>query len=78
MSAQSEQIKQNFLNHPYTQQASKFFNGQVSSLDAEVSYSVYWIGTQAHGQLNKYPVLRDIETRTKVPKAYGVLGLGVS
>jgi receptor expression-enhancing protein 5/6 len=37
MSAQSEQIKQNFLNHPYTQQASKFFNGQVSSLDAEVS-----------------------------------------
>lgn len=41
MSAQSEQIKQNFLNHPYTQQASKFFNGQVSSLDAEVSYSVY-------------------------------------
>jgi len=41
MSAQSEQIKQNFLNHPYTQQASKFFNGQVNSLDAEVSYSVY-------------------------------------
>jgi receptor expression-enhancing protein 5/6 len=29
-------------------------------------------------QLNKYPILRDLETRTKVPKAYGVLGLGVS
>lgn len=29
-------------------------------------------------QLNRYPVLRDLETRTKVPKAYGVLGLAVS
>jgi len=60
---QSQQIKQNFLNHPYTQQASKFVNGQVSSLDAE---------------LNKYPVLRDIEARTRVPKAYAVLGLAAS
>jgi len=37
MSAQSQQIKENVLNHPYTQQASKFLSGQVSSLDAEVS-----------------------------------------
>ena len=37
MSAQSQQIKQNFLNHPYTQQANKFVSGQVSALDAEVS-----------------------------------------
>ena len=29
-------------------------------------------------QLNRYPVLRDVEARTKVPKAYGVLGLAVS
>jgi len=49
MSAQSEQIKQNFLNHPYTQQASKFFNGQVSSLDAEVSSPTCILGIQAHG-----------------------------
>jgi len=63
MSAQGQQIKQNFLNHPYTQQANKFLSGQVNALDAELS---------------KYPVMRDIETRTKVPKAYGVLSLGVS
>ena len=37
MSAQSQQIKQNFLSHPYTQQANSFVSGQVSSLDAEVS-----------------------------------------
>jgi receptor expression-enhancing protein 5/6 len=36
MSAQSQQIKQNFLNHPYTQQANKFVSGQVNALDAEV------------------------------------------
>ena len=29
-------------------------------------------------QLNKYPIMRDIEQKTKVPKAYGVLSLGVS
>lgn len=38
-STQSQQIKQNFLNHPYTQQANKFVNGQVSALDAEVRLS---------------------------------------
>jgi len=63
MSAQTQQLKQSILNHPYTQQASKFINGQVSSLDAE---------------LNKYPILRDLEAKTKVPKAYAVLALGVS
>jgi receptor expression-enhancing protein 5/6 len=35
--SQSQQIKQNFLNHPYTQQANKFVSGQVNALDAEVS-----------------------------------------
>lgn len=60
---QSQQIRQNFLNHPYTQQAHKFATGQVNALDAE---------------LNKYPMLRDLEAKTKVPKAYGVLGLGFS
>ncbi|CAD6567648.1 MAG: ER membrane protein DP1/Yop1 [Tremellales sp. Tagirdzhanova-0007] len=63
MSAQSQQIKQNFMNHPYTQQANQFVNGQVSSLDAE---------------LNKYPMLRDLETRTRIPKAYGVLAIAAS
>ncbi|ORX39016.1 membrane organization and biogenesis-related protein [Kockovaella imperatae] len=63
MSAQGQQIKQNFLNHPYTQQANKFLSGQVNSLDAE---------------LNKYPIMRDLEAKTKVPKAYGVLSLGAS
>ncbi|EIW67141.1 protein YOP1 [Tremella mesenterica] len=63
MSAQSQQIKQNFLNHPYTQNAQKFVSQQVNSLDAE---------------LNKYPMLRDLETRTRIPKAYGVLALGAS
>ncbi|KAL7421239.1 ER membrane protein DP1/Yop1 [Cryptotrichosporon argae] len=63
MSAQSEQIKQNFINHPYVQQAHKTVQGQVSALDQE---------------LNKYPVLRDLETRTRVPKAYGVLALAAS
>ncbi|WWC64131.1 protein YOP1 [Kwoniella dejecticola CBS 10117] len=60
---QSQQIKQNFLNHPYTQQASRFATGQVNALDAE---------------LNKYPLLRNLEQQTKVPKAYGVLALGAS
>ncbi|WWD21089.1 protein YOP1 [Kwoniella shandongensis] len=60
---QSQQIKQNFLNHPYTQQASKFASGQVNALDAE---------------LNRYPMLRQLEQQTKVPKAYGVLALGAS
>lgn len=42
MSAQSQQIKQNFMNHPYTQQANKFLSGQVNQLDAEVSvFSVF-------------------------------------
>ncbi|BEI99478.1 hypothetical protein CcaverHIS631_0405210 [Cutaneotrichosporon cavernicola] len=58
---QSQQIKNNFVNHPYVQQASRALQGQVNSLDAE---------------LNKYPVLREVEAKTKVPKAYGVLGLG--
>ncbi|TXT12271.1 uncharacterized protein COLE_02681 [Cutaneotrichosporon oleaginosum] len=58
---QSQQIKNNFVNHPYVQQASRALQGQVNQLDAE---------------LNKYPVLRDVEAKTKVPKAYGVLGLG--
>ncbi|GFZ47478.1 Protein YOP1 [Saitozyma sp. JCM 24511] len=61
--SQSQQIKQNFLNHPYTQQATKFVSGQVNALDAE---------------LNRYPMLRDLEAKTKVPKAYGVLALGAS
>jgi len=58
-----QQIKQDFLNHPYTRQVLKFFTDQLNALDAE---------------LNKYPALRDLEAKTKVPKAYGVLGLGVS
>jgi len=37
MSQQSQQIKNNFINHPYTQQANKFATGQVNALDAEVS-----------------------------------------
>lgn len=37
MSAQSQQIKQNFLNHPYVQQANKVVAGQVNALDSEVS-----------------------------------------
>lgn len=60
---QAQQVKQNFLNHPYVVQAQKVVNGQVKQLDAELS---------------KYPVLNDIETKTKVPKAYGVLGLAAS
>ncbi|ORY24795.1 TB2/DP1, HVA22 family-domain-containing protein [Naematelia encephala] len=63
MSAQSQQIKQNFLSHPYTQQASQFASGQVNALDAELA---------------KYPLLRDFEAKTRVPKAYGVLGLSSS
>lgn len=58
---QAQQIKNNFANHPYVQQASRALHTQVSSLDAE---------------LNKYPVLRDVEAKTKIPKAYSVLGLG--
>ena len=60
---QSQQVKQNFVNHPYVQQAQKVVQGQLNTLDSE---------------LNKYPVLRDLEQKTKVPKAYGVLGLAVS
>jgi receptor expression-enhancing protein 5/6 len=60
---QAQQITQNFLNHPYVQKAQKTFETQLNGLDAE---------------LNKYPILRDIEQKTKVPKAYGVLGLGAS
>lgn len=41
MAAQSQQIKDNFLNHPYTQQANKFLSGQVSSLDSEVCEGVF-------------------------------------
>jgi len=63
MAAQSQQIKDNFVNHPYTQKANQFLSGQVNQLDSELS---------------KYPVLRDLETKTKVPKAYGVLALGAS
>lgn len=36
MAAQSEQIKNNFLNNPYAQQVLNVANGQVSALDAEV------------------------------------------
>jgi hypothetical protein len=36
---QTQQLKQNILNHPYTQQAQKFVSGQVNSLDVEVSIS---------------------------------------
>jgi receptor expression-enhancing protein 5/6 len=60
---QAQQIKQNFVNHPYVQQVQKAVQSQVSALDTE---------------LNKYPVLRDVEQKTKVPKAYGVLALGAS
>ncbi|WVQ81463.1 protein YOP1 [Cryptococcus sp. DSM 104549] len=60
---QSQQIKNNFLNHPYAQQARSIATGQVNALDAE---------------LNKYPILRQLETQTKVPKAYGVIALGFS
>ncbi|OWZ73699.1 protein YOP1 [Cryptococcus neoformans] len=63
MAAQSEQIKNNFLNNPYAQQVLNVANGQVSALDAE---------------LNKYPILRQLEQQTKVPKAYGVIALGFS
>ena len=37
-----------------------------------------WYHNADSKKLNKYPVLRDIETRTKVPKAYSVLGLAAS
>ncbi|KAL1406035.1 ER membrane protein DP1/Yop1 [Vanrija albida] len=60
---QAQQITQNFLNHPYVQQVQKTAQGQLNSLDAE---------------LNKFPVLRDIEKKTNVPKAYGVLALGAA
>ncbi|TXT08736.1 hypothetical protein VHUM_02864 [Vanrija humicola] len=60
---QAQQITQNFINHPYVQQIQKTAQGQLNSLDAE---------------LNKFPVLRDIEKKTNVPKAYGVLALGAS
>ncbi|WOO83490.1 Protein YOP1 [Vanrija pseudolonga] len=60
---QAQQITQNFLNHPYVQQVQKTAQGQLNSLDAE---------------LNKFPILRDIEKKTNVPKAYGVLALGAS
>ncbi|ADV22860.1 protein YOP1 [Cryptococcus gattii Ru294] len=63
MAAHSEQIKNNFLNNPYAQQVCNIVNGQVSALDAE---------------LNRYPVLRQLEQQTKVPKAYGVIALGFS
>lgn len=36
MAAQSEQIKNNFLNNPYAQQVLNVANGQVFALDAEV------------------------------------------
>jgi receptor expression-enhancing protein 5/6 len=38
MSAQSQQVKQNFLNHPYVQQASQVANSQLNVLDKEVSF----------------------------------------
>lgn len=60
---QAQQITQNFLNHPYVQQVHKTAQGQLNSLDAE---------------LNKFPILRDLEKKTNVPKAYGVLALGAS
>jgi hypothetical protein len=44
--SQSQQIKQNFLNHPYTQQATKFVSGQVNALDAEVSVVPFSSGLQ--------------------------------
>ena len=37
MSANSQQLKQNFVNHPYVQQANKVVSGQVNALDSEVS-----------------------------------------
>lgn len=57
----SQQVKSNFANHPYVQQATRAVQSQVKSLDAELS---------------KYPALREVEAKTKIPKAYGVLGLG--
>jgi receptor expression-enhancing protein 5/6 len=80
MAPQSQQIKDNFVNHPYTQKANQFLSGQVNQLDSEVSRLYYFEtrGLIADIQLNKYPVLRDLETKTKVPKAYGVLALGAS
>jgi receptor expression-enhancing protein 5/6 len=80
MAPQSQQIKDNFVNHPYTQKANQFLSGQVNQLDSEVScfYFLTCHGVIADIQLNKYPVLRDLETKTKVPKAYGVLALGAS
>ena len=78
--AQSQQIKDNFVNHPYTQKANQFLSGQVNSLDSEVCPPTLSIISKhkADRQLSKYPVLRDLETKTKVPKAYGVLALGAS
>ena len=80
MAPQSQQIKDNFVNHPYTQKANQFLSGQVNQLDSEVrSLALFIITLTATDiQLNKYPVLRDLETKTKVPKAYGVLALGAS
>jgi hypothetical protein len=36
MAPQSQQIKDNFVNHPYTQKANQFLSGQVNQLDSEV------------------------------------------
>jgi receptor expression-enhancing protein 5/6 len=44
MSANSQQLKQNFVNHPYVQQANKVVSGQVNALDSEVSAILTFCG----------------------------------
>jgi len=61
--SQSQQIKHSFLKHPYTQSVVKTCSSQINALDAE---------------LNKYPVLRDLEAKTKIPKAHATLSLALS
>jgi receptor expression-enhancing protein 5/6 len=46
MAPQSQQIKDNFVNHPYTQKANQFLSGQVNQLDSEVGHSTLSIITK--------------------------------
>ena len=68
--------------HPASQQVP-FGSGQLYRCRGESHCQVQAAERENHDvdrgmQLNKYPMLRDLETRTKVPKAYGVICLGVS
>jgi len=51
MAQQSQQIKDNFVNHPYTQKANQFLSGQVNQLDSEVRSSIPCAITGNNGTL---------------------------